>query len=86
MKSSKRSQTINVVSYVKVDVPGQQSELHKVVKKRKIRKMSSRRFNEWADGQSKNQSANRMGIVDERGDSEADSWQQLSIKSQVSSK
>ena len=56
-KSSKRSQTISIVSYVKVDVPGLPSELQKVVRKRKIRKMSDRRFNKWADGQSKNQSA-----------------------------
>ena len=62
------------MSYVKVDVPGLPSELQKVVRKRKIRKMSERRFNKWAEGQSMNQIANKMGVVAERGDSEADSW------------
>ena len=62
------------MSYVKVDVPGLPSELQKVVRKRKIRKMSERRFNKWAEGQSMNQIANKMGVVAECGDSEADSW------------
>ena len=74
-KQLKRSQTLRVVSYIKIDVPGQPSRMQKVVKKRRIRGMSERKFGIWSQKKSGDQSANKMGIVDECGDDEADSWQ-----------
>jgi len=80
MKPKKRSQTLRIVTYIKVEVPGKPCELQKVVKKRRIRDMSERKFNKWADSQARHQSANIMGVVNELGDDEADSWQDMSIK------
>ena len=74
MKPRKKSKTLRLVSYIKIEVPGEPSYMEKVVTKRRIREMSERKFDKWARGQSRHQSANIMGIVDELGDDEADSW------------
>ena len=73
-KSRKRSQTLSVVSHIKIDVPGRPSYMQKVVKKLRLREMSERKFCKWVQKKSGHQSANVMGIVDEISD-EADSWQ-----------
>ena len=85
MKPKKRSKTLRIESYVKIEVPGQPSYMEKVVKKVKLREMSERKFGKWSRAQSRNQSGKIMGIVDELGDDEADSWHELSIKIHVSS-
>jgi len=40
----KKSKTLKLVSYVKIHVPGEPSYLQKVVRKRKLREMSERKY------------------------------------------
>ena len=80
-----RSQTIEINSFVKVDVPGHPSYMKQVVKKLRLKEMSARKFDIWAGRKSRDQSASKMGVVDELPD-EADSWKKMSVKNHVSSK
>ena len=59
--------------------------MKQVVKKLRLKEMSARKFDIWAGRKSRDQSASKMGVVDELPD-EADSWKKMSVKNHVSSK